>query len=747
MTEVEVDPKYTAHSSFADLPAKTFRRWRWPLQDVFSDPRVRSGIKFGLAALLALYIAEVLRLEHPDWAIFTVLSMMSVPYIGSISILAITQVLGATGGTLVGVWLVGDYASTPAIFLTVFFFVLAFAGYKFGQASASQVSLGYYLIGFMTIIVATSGLADPAQIWQTGINRVLESLNGAMSSLLVSALLWPRSARAEFAEARRSALNTLRKLFSAHMNAYLRRQKVSAEMEQIQEAFGERLTVLRNLLQAASRESTVFQARGSNHNPFLESAAHLFHLLLDLRRCELETSLLSRVEPELQAVAAAISEEFDILAGPGHPDEKVGSSRLHEAFTALEEKVSELREHFTFTITHLQERSALYRGFTLLRSVHHELNKIRALVRELPSLDQPASELKCTFALRPTIDWFWIKTGVKASLAASIAILLIMWINPPGASVIPFVAWQLTIFRRPSLRAGGTGDLRGFQNGFLAALVLAACVFLLILATPFLVDYPVMNLALFLMMFVFGFMTTGHGGINFWMQIWWLIIFVIVGLNPQQPVPTPAIIDNFVGFVTGMTIATVLGRLIWPVLPQMVVRDNLLAVFRHISALLDREPHREKIQNQLAILPTEALQASRQISIAGCTPREKARLGALIRALQTLATRTLVLVSERDALPEIAQAVLRPLLERLELEFKQMLDAFAECLRQGDCRRALPRLNGVLSKMLQGQYLEESSVSVLKLVNHYHATAEALEECRRLMGTLQIHRYWGHCGL
>jgi uncharacterized membrane protein YccC len=94
--------------------------------------RVRSGIKFGLAAVLALYIAEVLRLEHPNWAIFTVLSMMSVPYVGSIIILAITQVLGTFVGTLVGIWLAGDYASTPIIFLTLFFSVLAFAGYKFG---------------------------------------------------------------------------------------------------------------------------------------------------------------------------------------------------------------------------------------------------------------------------------------------------------------------------------------------------------------------------------------------------------------------------------------------------------------------------------------------------------------------------------------------------------------------------------------------------------------------------------------
>jgi len=190
----------------------------------------------------------------------------------------------------------------------------------------------------------------------------------------------------------------------------------------------------------------------------------------------------------------------------------------------------------------------------------------------------------------------------------------------------------------------------------------------------------------------------------------------------------------------------------------MVMRYNLLTVFGHIAALLSGGPRREKIQNQLAILPVEALHASRQIRIAGCTTHEKARLGALVRELQTLVTRTTVLVSGRHTLPEITQAVLRPQFERLEVEFKQMLDAFAECLRQGDCRRELPSLNGALSEMegalgtirkseiLKGRHLD-ASVRVLELVDHYHATAEALEECRRLIGTLKIHRYWGHCGL
>jgi Fusaric acid resistance protein family len=732
--------------------------WLWPLRDALGDLRVRYGIKLGLAALLALYCAEALRLEHPNWAILTVLVMMGVRYVGSIAIIAIMQVAGAIAGALVGIWLVGDYASTPVIFLTLFFFVVAFAGYKFGQFPASQVPFAYFLVGLSTIAVTTYGVADPAQVWQIGLNRALEIVDGATSALLVTSLLWPRYAREEFLEAGRAALNTIGKLFSMHMDAYVRRKEPSAEVEQIHQAFGERLSALRNLLQVGSRESTVFRARLANYNAFLASLTDLFHHALDLSRGQVETSILSRIEYELEAVAAAISEEFDILAGPHRPGEKLRSSRLNEAFAGFEDKVSEIRDQGAFSSMPLQTKLAFYGGFAALRSLRDELNNMRYLAQGLPGLGQLGPEAKPHSDFLPTIDWFWVKIGVRGGLAAVISIFLLMWINPFGPASIPLVAFFLTVLGRPFLRAGGTGDLRSFQHSFLAALGLAACAGIFILTTSFLADYAVMNVALFLTLFTLGFLTARISGLNFWILLAYITISALVGLNPQEPVATQTIIDTFLGFITGMGIATVVGRLIWPVLPQMVMRDNLLALFAHIKGLLNGDPHREKIQTQVAILPVEALQASRQIRIAGCSEQEKARLGALIRALQTLVTRTTVLVSRRHILPEIAQAILRPRFERLEVEFKQMLDAFAECLRQGDCRRELPSLRRALGEMdgtsesilrseiLKGQQLE-APVRVLELVDHYHATGEALEECRRLISTLKIDRYWGHCGL
>jgi hypothetical protein len=132
-------------------------------------------------------------------------------------------------------------------------------------------------------------------------------------------------------------------------------------------------------------------------------------------------------------------------------------------------------------------------------------------------------------------------------------------------------------------------------------------------------------------------------------------------------------------------------------------------------------------QTQLAILPIEALHASRQIRSAGCSQQEKARLGALVPGLQTLVTRATVLVSRRPILPEITKTTLRRRFGHLEVEFKQMLNSFAECIRQGDCRRKLPilrraldEMDGALESVRQSETLKdqelEAPVHVLDLV-------------------------------
>jgi hypothetical protein len=218
------------------------------------------------------------------------------------------------------------------------------------------------------------------------------------------------------------------------------------------------------------------------------------------------------------------------------------------------------------------------------------------------------------------------------------------------------------------------------------------------------------------------------------------------------------IIESFLGLMVGMVIAAVVGRLIWPVLPQKLLTDDLVKFFVALKALLSREPHIEKIRTQLAILPVEAQQAARQIRITGYTAAENEKISRLIRGLQALAMKSKALIVDEHPLPEGVECALRPNFERLETEFHGILDAFAERLRQGDRRHPFPSLNEALNglnqsleRVRQSGALADEKLDVLmhtlQLANRYQSTVEALEECSSILQTLELNRYMGDYAL
>lgn len=409
--------------------------------------------------------------------------------------------------------------------------------------------------------------------------------------------------------------------------------------------------------------------------------------------------------------------------------------------------------------------------FALLRALADELKHIRAALTGLPRFGQPKPQEKADSSFVPTIDWFWVKAAVKGALAAVIAILLIKWIHPPGAANVPTWAWLFVVLRGAFFRIGSGSDLRGFQTALGGSLILASCAVLLIAITPLLASYAVMNLVLFLVLFATGFFTAHLAGLSFWSEFTFLTISAFVALNPQVPVSSQTIIDSFVGIMFGLWIATLVSRLIWPLLPQRILRNNLLLLLFQMKALLDGDTHREKLLAELTNLPVEALGTIHQMRLAGCPEEERAKLATLVRCLQTLVSRLSQLASGRlvhrrqatpdeggNLLPEIIEQMVRPQFERLAIEFKQMLDAFAASFSDGDCRREMPTVRGALRGMdeavlrirdrnLLGNLPPGASLRFLDIVDRYHATADALHECSQSIRSLRIERYWGDFGL
>jgi uncharacterized membrane protein YccC len=777
-------------SAAASLTLKrTSARW-----DLFGDLRIRHGIKLAVSGLLALFCTQVLRVPRDSWAILTVMVLMSAQFLGAFAFKAVMRITGTLVGAVVGVWLTSDYASTPAIFLPAFFLVMALAGYNFGHIGARQVPYAYFLLGLTTLAIATSGVSDPGQAWQTGLDRTEEIVIGIICALLISTLVWPRYARAEFVEAIPPTLNTIKQLVSVHARAYIDQADASHEIEQLQHDFDAHLSRLTSLLLAGARESTVLSVRLPRDNAFMVALTNLFHAAVDFNRHRGAPVFIKHVWPEMELLFAAVSGEFDSLLRLVGSSESLslrdasaladadGRMRaLDEAFAAFEVKVNQICSQGMLHEASLQTAIDFAGELAVLRSIRDELNNLRSALEGLPSTLQsdppkalafgrPAKQLS---DLLPTIDWFWLKVAIKGGLAVAMAILFIMWIHPPGATNVPVMAWTLAIMGRPFLLSGGTGDLRSFQTALRWSLILLGCVLVLLLTTPLFASYLGMSVALFLALFAFGFLTARIRGISFGMQVAYVAIPAFVGLNPQEPVASQTIIDTFVGLIFGIWIGTVVGRLLWPVLPQKIVRNNLVALCAQIKALLNESPHPEEIDSRLTNLTVEALGAIRQIRLAGCSEQERAKLIATIRSFQTLVNRVSQLVYRRlvvrrlgengsdgrgDLLTETIERVLRPRFERLEMEFKQVLDAFATCFRKGDSAREFPTLRGALNEMdhatqqirdrsLLGNLPYETSLRLLDLLDRYHAAAEALEECSHLISSLRIARYWGDYGL
>jgi uncharacterized membrane protein YccC len=587
----------------------------------------------------------------------------------------------------------------------------------------------------------------------------LEILVGSLSSLLVTSIIWPRYAREEFFELSCKALETVGEVVSLETDSYVQPRDTSGQLEQLQKQFEQQASTLRNLLQSGAQESTRFYGRLGNYNAFVVSLTNLFQAALHLERKRQEESpYIARIQNELAAASTAVAREFQILMSDYSPGTRLPESTIDQAFDTLFEKVSALRAGGLFVESSIETNIEFFSHVAALRTIRRELLEIRQIKQGLPRLRAARPERKPAWDLLPAIDWFWMRTAFKSALAASLSILLIRWIHPPGPSALPISALIFSVLQRAFFRAGGTGDFRAFQRLFSAYLILSVYAALLILITPFLANYLLMNLTLFVGLFIFGFMTARMPGLSFWSIVVFLSTSVFVGLNAQEPVASSTIIDSVLGLMTGMAIATVIGRVIWPLLPQRLLRDDLVEFFGQLKALSNPELEMKKIQTRLALLPIEALQAAKRIRLPGFTGEQQRQFALLIRALSGLAARRTAFARVRSELPPKLEALVHSELEQLEIEFGQMTDAFADCFRKGDCRREFPTVRGALDGLRrradqirrEGILATESldaPVQVLETISRCQRIGETLEECASLIKSLSIHRYWGDYAL
>ncbi len=717
--------------------------------------RVQYGLKYALAMLLALWFTQVLRLQYPNWAVLSVMVLMNSKYVGATGTKAFMRVLGTVIGGLLAVWVNGDFGNAPVPFLSLIFIFVVIATYKFGQVGAALSPYAWWLVGLALVSVSSYGISDPEQAWRFSLYRSLETLVGVLCATVVNAVLWPRYAREEFAECAAGALGTARALLRAEARAYLGDEVDAKGIDDLRGVFAGQLLTVRNLLQVGAQESHRFRQRIEDYRRHVVALTHLFEAMLDLHRVEAgEQELLDPVGGELRAYLGAVDAELAALER-WRTNPQLPPTELREAFATLEARVVALRREGLYLRADLRAVRAFFGHFATLRLIRDELVALRTIAGDLPRVRTAPKPVRRRRAHLPTLDVFWLRQGLKGGFTVCLSLFLVDSFHPPGGTGMILSSLVFAVFSRAYLNAGGTGDLRYFQKVFWSVVLGLPVVALLWLLLPFLSNYWAMNTFLFAVAYAYGYATANVAGVSFLMQMAILGINSIVALNPQRPVAFATLMNTYLGLMSGLVIAALVARLVWPVLPQGIVRGNLSRYFRDLQTMLQAPPVPESLLARTVLMPVEALRAAARMVFPGGLQAERKSLVDLIRAAQPLGMQLLSLRDARGrALPAAAQEILSGPVAASQAALGAALGALAAAFDRRTADVAFPDVSGQLAQLdeataairergvLAGEDVE-AVTNTLELADRHHALADRLSRCLEIIRPLHLNRWLG----
>ncbi len=296
------------------------------------------GAKVGLAGILALFIAQSLRLQYPEWSLFTVMTLMMVHYHpGSIVLKSVFRCVGTLVGAILGVWLMSEHFSDPVLLLSVTFLVMCFASYKVGHLSSKMSPYAYFMTGVTLIIVESTGLAQPGKEWSVALSRVEETYVGICAVLIVTPLFRLRRPRLEFQRLASSLVDQLKSLTKVELRNFSEGTRSNAELVQEQTAVLRKLLSLEGLLVAERRESSYFKANTAVLYNIRNSLRNLFQAVLDLSQLPVDCKVLTR---PFSAQLDAVKDSFEYRCCGVERAATQDPSILAGAFQALDEEIN-----------------------------------------------------------------------------------------------------------------------------------------------------------------------------------------------------------------------------------------------------------------------------------------------------------------------------------------------------------------------------------------------------------------------
>lgn len=566
--------------------------WSW-LVALPRDGSFRFSLKFGIAGMLAVFVALMSRSHEPTWALFTVFVLMVAQYIGAVEEKSILRIIGTVIGGLAGYLLTAAFEQDPLIYFSLLGLLVASATAMFGQ---SRYPYAFLLCAMTAVVVCSNGIAKPENSWIYMIWRIQEVVIGILSVLLVQSLLWPRYAADEFLIGLRELFRDLGDFFSS----------IRSDAPGNGLACDERLNQLRQLLRFGARESRYFRAKMETYVELLASVRRIHNAIRPMAGLRWKNHLfLEYAGGRISELHQVIESQFELLASPtaAAGSQQKGLDEISAAVGALKQSILDMRRDPRSGDVAVEDILGLSLESLSLEEIHQELVRCRDLLEGLPPKKEKNTAPKLRLLMPGVPTPFWIKNGIRSAISLIAALVLMNWVQPPGGATMVLCAWLFCCLL--PISPEGRGDLRAWH----VVVVAIPCLFFLclglILAAPLLSSYAVMNIVIFTWLFVYGQVAYKTPGVTTLMNISMMGLVGIMGLNAQEPVSFQSIADVFFGVSTGTVIAALFQRTLWPLLPQREMRERFLELLRLQRTALASGGARPEDSLRLGLLPGE----------------------------------------------------------------------------------------------------------------------------------------------
>jgi len=263
--------------------------------------RLLLALRVTTAAVLALAMAQWLRLPLPLWAVLTAVLVTQMSPGRSLKS-AIDYLIGTLGGAVYGgaIGMLVPHSDALALLAVLALAVapLAVIAGRYPSLSAAPIT------AIIVLLVPTMTQATPLA---SALDRVLEVAVGGSVGCAVSFLLLPSGAQAQAVDAAARTLEQMARVLRALL-AEVGEGRDRDELHQLQDGIGQSLMQLGIIAGEAEHERRVRIAAGPDTGPLLRMLLRLRHDLVIIGRTAqvpLPDALQSRLRPSLQAVTTA----------------------------------------------------------------------------------------------------------------------------------------------------------------------------------------------------------------------------------------------------------------------------------------------------------------------------------------------------------------------------------------------------------------------------------------------------------